>query len=68
MAKEKIKSGPQIIDKFLKAMEADDSVDRGTIAAINDLWQQNRLNANRLQQELEKVRQTRLKDGQAEEG
>ena len=68
MTERQIKSGQQIVEEFLAAMEADISIDSETVAAISSLWQQNKLNHNRLQQELEKVRNERLKDGQAQEG
>lgn len=63
MAKKHIKSGPQIIEEFLATMEADTSIDRNTITAIGGLWKQNKLNANRLQQELYQARQVSFKDG-----
>ncbi len=68
MEKKQIKSGPEIIQEFLAAMEATTSIDSETLSAIRGLWQEKKLKQNKLQQELEKARRARLKDGQAQEG
>ncbi len=63
MERKQIRSGWEIIEEFLTAIEADPSIDRETIDAIKRLWQEDKLNPNRLQQQLEKVREARLKGG-----
>ncbi len=68
MEKKQIKSGQEIIEEFLTAIEANPYVDGETLAAIRGPWQEKKLNQNRLRQELEQIRRMRLKDGQAQEG
>ncbi len=67
MPEDQIKSGPQVVQDFLAAMETNTTIDRLTLETVARLWRQNLLNVNRLQQELAKAREERLKDGQDKE-
>lgn len=62
MNEKHLKSGSQVIEEFLAAIESHESIDASTIAIVRKLFGQGLLNMTRLEQELAKARQAKLKD------
>lgn len=62
MNEKRIKSGHEVIEEFLAAMESSDSIDASTVAIVRKLFGQELLNVTRLEQSLAKARQAKLQD------
>ena len=53
-----IRSGPDIVKEFVRALLEDPSLDKDTVEAIEHLYNENKLSPTKLQQALELKRST----------
>ena len=62
MKEERIKSGEEVLDEFLKGLDSEPDVDEMTKQIIRELRSSGKLTETKLEQELQKVREELLKN------
>ena len=63
MTEKRIKSGPEIVKEFIETLKTNESLDKGTVGAIELLHTENKLTLTKLQQALESERKGSEKYG-----